>query len=276
VSLLPPSLRRLPGMGNVLRALGISGVPATGYFGAGWPVGTLLLLYWLETIFVTLVVAVLIVAHRRRTRTAGHWNAEPAGASPRVGRNRTATGRRTFLASFLGVMVPFTAGHGVFVAVFALQVFPQEMGPGARVSLDALGVGVAGIAVFLLVSLLVDLVGIGRRPFRWVERLAQRAQGRMVVTHLTIIFGAGAMALFDAPLAFLAVFVGLKALLDLGGLLPDREPEPQTSRTVELLDRWLPNKDGRSFGDQYREEIEAERGRSEAKERVLPPPEVRA
>lgn len=276
MSLLPSSLRRLPGMGRVLRALGISGVPATGYFGAGWPAGTLLLLYWIETILVTLVVALLIVAHRGRTRTAGHWNAGPAGASWRGRRISPRAGSSTFLASFLGVMVPFTAGHGVFVAVFAFQVFPQEIGPGAGVSLDALGAGIAGIAVFLLASLLVDLVGIGGRPFRWVERLAQRAQGRMVVTHLTIIFGAGAMALFDAPLAFLAVFVGLKALLDLGGLLPDHEPRARTSRTVELLDHWLPKKDGRSFGDQYSEEIEAERGRSEANERVLPPPEIPA
>ncbi|HUF77375.1 MAG TPA: DUF6498-containing protein [Thermoanaerobaculia bacterium] len=67
-------LRRLPGMGRVLRALGIGGVPAAGYFGAGWSLGTLLLLYWLETILVTLVVAVLILRHRHATRTAGHFS----------------------------------------------------------------------------------------------------------------------------------------------------------------------------------------------------------
>lgn len=39
----------------MLRALGVSGVPAAGYFGAGWSLGTLLLLYWLETILVTLL-----------------------------------------------------------------------------------------------------------------------------------------------------------------------------------------------------------------------------
>jgi len=108
------------------------------------------------------------------------------------------------------------------VAVFVFQVFPAEIGPGARVSLDALSRGMIGITLFLLAGLLFDLVGIGKRPFRWVERLAQRAQGRMLITHLAILFGAAAMAVFGAPLAFLAVFVGLKALLDLVGMLPDR------------------------------------------------------
>jgi hypothetical protein len=52
----------------------------------------------------------------------------------------------------------------------------------------------------------------------------------MIVTHLTIIFGAGAMAALDAPLGFLVVFVGLKSLLDLGGMLPDRDPSVGAAR----------------------------------------------
>lgn len=267
-------LRRLPGTGRVLRALGIGGVPATGYFGAGWSIGTMLLLYWLETVLVTAVVAVLILLHRHRTRKAGHWNATSRVTTSRNGRTTTRSGKTTFLASFLGVMVPFTAGHGVFVAVFAFQVFPQEIGPAARVSPDALARGMIGITLFLLASLLLDLLGIGQRPFRWVERLAQRAQGRMLVTHLTILFGAAAMAVFDAPLAFLAVFVGLKALLDLGGMLPDRDPKPKVPRAVSSLGRWFPKKEGKSFGDLYREATEAERSESEANEEVIPAAEA--
>jgi hypothetical protein len=269
-------LRRLPGMGRVLRALGIGGVPAAGYFGAGWSLGTLLLLYWLETILVTLVVAVLILRHRHATRTAGHWNAGYTVTTTRWGRTRTRTANTSFLKTFLGVMVPFTAGHGVFVLVFAFLVFPDELGPGARVSLDALADGMAGIGIFLLASLLLDLRGIGQRPFRWVDRLAQRAQGRMLVTHLTIIFGAAAMAVFEAPLALLAVFVVLKALLDLGGLLPDREPKPKAARPAEAVGRRPPKKEKGSFSDHYQEGLEAARARSEANEQVLPPPEIPA
>jgi hypothetical protein len=217
-------LRRLPGTGRVLRALGISGVPATGYFGAGWSVSTLLLLYWVETVLMTLVISVLIVIHRRATRTGGRWSAGHTVRSSWGDRRGTTS----YLASFLSLMVPFTAGHGIFVAVFVFQAFPQTFGPDARPSLDALTDGMIAIGLFLLASLLLDLPGIGRQPFHWLERLTRRAKGRMFVTHLTIIFGAAALAAFEAPIAFLAVFVGLKALLDLGGLLPDRDRSPET------------------------------------------------
>jgi hypothetical protein len=264
--------RRIPGMGRGLRALGVSGVPATGYFGAGWSIGTLLLLYWLETILMTVVVAALIVLHRRRTRKAGHWNSQYTVTTTRKGRTTTRSGETTFLKSFLAVMVPFTAGHGVFVAAFAFLVFPEEMGSAARVSGEALGDGMLAIALFLLVSLLFDLPGIGGRPFRWVESQANRAQGRMIVTHLTIIFGAAAMAAFEAPLAFLAVFVALKSLVDLGGLLPDRQAQPKVPRVAKALGRRLPKKEGKSFGEHYREALEAEQQKAEANEEVLPPP----
>jgi len=271
--------RRVPGTGRILRALGVSGVPATGYFGAGWSMGTLLLLYWIETILMTMVVSALIVLHRRRTRKAGHWTSSYTVTTTRGGKATTRSGDTTFLKGFLSVMVPFTAAHGLFVMMFAFLVFPQEVGPEAGVSFDALRDGLVAIAVFLLGSLLFDLPGLGERPFRWVESQANRAQGRMLVTHLTIIFGAGAMAAFEAPLAFLAVFVGLKSLVDLGGLLPDRSSklnanadEKPVPRAVKALGRRLPKKDGKSFDEGYREALEAERRKAEANEEVLPPP----
>jgi len=68
--------------------------------------------------------------------------------------------------------------------------------------------------------------------------------------------------------------VGLKALLDLGGMLPDRDPKPKIPRGVRSLGRWLPEKQGKSVGDLYREAIEAERSRTEANERTMPATEV--
>ncbi|HSL82589.1 MAG TPA: DUF6498-containing protein, partial [Thermoanaerobaculia bacterium] len=264
---------------RTLRVLGVSGVPATGYFGAGWSIGTLLLLYWIETILMTMVVAALIVLHRRRTRKAGHWNSSYTVTTTRGGKTTTRYGETTFLKGFLSVMVPFTAAHGLFVVMFAFLVFPQEVGPEAGVSFDALGNGLLAIGLFLLGGLLFDLPGLGERPFRWVESQVTRAQGRMIVTHLTIIFGAGAMAMFEAPLAFLAVFVALKSLVDLGGLFPDRSSKPNANadekpvpRAVKTLGRRLPKKGGKGFGEAYREAIEEERRKAEANEEVLPPP----
>lgn len=263
-------LHRLPGAGRAVRALGVGGVPATGYFGAGWSIGTLLVLYWLETILVTLVVAALVLRHRRATRTAGHWGAQPTLGTGR-GRSAPRWSRgATFLRDFLSVMVPFTAAHGVFVALFAFFVFPQEAGPEAGVSAAALADGLVAIAIFMFAGLALDLVGIGRRPFRWIERLGERAKGRVVATHLTIIFGAAALAAFEASTAFLAVFVALKSLVDFGGMLPDRDPPPEAPGALRWLGRRVPAKGGKRFDAAYREAIDAEAARREENEAILP------
>jgi hypothetical protein len=187
----------------------VSGVPAAGYFGAGWPIGTMLALYWIETVLVILSVVVLVKRHRAVARGPG----------------RRPRGKDSYLGEFLGVMVAFTLGHGVFVALFAFLVFPDMIGPSAGVSGRALGVGAVSIAGFLLAGLLFDLYHLGERPFGWVQRYADQAKRRMVVTHLTIIFGAVALFATESPLAFLAVFVGLKALADLVAILAERRAE---------------------------------------------------
>jgi hypothetical protein len=202
-------LRRLPGAGRLLRALGASGVPVAGYFGAGWPIGTMLLLYWIESVLVILSVVVLVQRHRAVTSGPG----------------RRAGGNDSFLGEFLSVVVTFTLGHGVFVALFAFLVFPDLIGPSAGVSARSLGVGALSIAGFLLAGLLFDLYRVGEQPFGWVRRYGDQAKRRMVVTHLTIIFGAIALFATESPIAFLAVFVGLKAVADLVAILAERRTE---------------------------------------------------
>jgi hypothetical protein len=264
--------RRLPGMGRLLRTVGIAGVPAGGYFGAGWPLSTLLLVYWLETVLLTAVIAALIVGHRRRTRKAGHWNVPYTSKITVNGVTTTRSGSTTFLVQFLGVMVPFTLVHGVFVLIFAFLVFPEQIGPEAAISIEALRLGMLGIAIFLLAGFLFDLNGLGNRPFRWVERMAQRAQGRMLITHLTILFGMGALMVFEAPLAFFALFVGFKLLFDLAGLLPDRDPIPgKPSRLIRAFDRLLPAKDGEGFAAEVEKQIAEQLAHQEANEQVLEP-----
>lgn len=210
---MPTFLRQVPGAGRIFRALGISGVPTVGYFGADWPIGTMLILYWVETVLITLSVVVLAWRHQRLTKPPGRRD-------------------RSFRREFLGVMVPFTLGHGVFVAVYAFMGFPQLFGPEARVDARSLGVATLSLSVFLLAALLVDLQGLTRRSFVWVQGHGHRAQGRMIVTHLTIIFGGIALGTLKSSFAFLAVFVGLKALMDLAAILSERRDEDEVSATA--------------------------------------------
>ena len=48
-----------------ITALGLNAIPAAGWFLGEWSAGTMLVLYWLETLIGTLLVAVRIVLHRR-------------------------------------------------------------------------------------------------------------------------------------------------------------------------------------------------------------------
>lgn len=61
---------RLPWVGRLLQALGVNSVPAVGFLGQGWSIGTTLALYWVETVLVIALVATRIVVHRRRSSPA--------------------------------------------------------------------------------------------------------------------------------------------------------------------------------------------------------------
>ena len=272
--------RALPGAGRLLQILGLNGVPAAGFLADGWSIGTTLLLYWVETILVILLVALRIVLHRRLSRRAGHWNVTVTTTIRSAGATRVRHGQASFLASFLTIMVPFTLAHGLFVAILAFFVLPQELGGSsgaestsgaAVVSLSDLRAGITGVAIFLAIGLAIDLHGLRWRPFHWIERVAELAQGRMFVTHLTILFGMFGMAMFGAPQALFIVFVALKTLMDLGAMLPERPPSPDPPRWLAWLDRLGPTKDGVTFSEHYRRSIAEDLARREANERELAP-----
>lgn len=267
-----PLIRRIPGLGRLLQALGVNGVPAAGVLGDGWSIGTALLLYWLETVVVIGLVSVRIVLHRRWTRRAGHWAVDYTVTNTSRGRKTVRHGKTTFLAGFLMVMIPFTAGHGLFVMLLAFLLLPQEGGEAARVSLAHVKLGAAAMGAFLALGLVFDLVGMRERSFGWIERISQRAQGRMFITHLTIIFGMGAMAYFDGPMGLFLVFAGLKLLADLGGLFANDDVQlaPDPPKWLAGLDRLGKKKDGKTFAEHYRESVLADQRKREDNERVLP------
>jgi hypothetical protein len=268
---MKPLVQRIPGLGRLLQALGVNSVPAAGFFGEGWSIGTTLLLYWIETVVVILLVTLRIVLHRRWTRKAGHWAVDYTVTTGSGSGRTTRHGQTTFLTGFLGVMIPFTAAHGLFVMVIAFLMLPQQGGEAARVSFADLRLGAAGMLAFLALGLLFDLVGMRQRSFTWIERVAQRAQGRMFLTHLTIIFGMGAMAWLEAPIGLFLVFAGLKLLADLGGLFAKDEValRPEPPRWLKGLDRLGRQKDGKTFTEHYRDSVLADQKKREDNERVL-------
>lgn len=196
-------MRTMARLLRLLSLLGVNAVPAAGVFLSGWSSATALVLYWWENFFGSLLIAARIVVHRRVTRKRGHY-----------GGARTAAPRASFLAGFLSEMLLFTTAHGMFLAVI-LFFLSQQQGAAAGVNRTELEEGLVGMTGFLLAGLSIDLVGLRERPFAWLKHIADVALGRMLVVHLTIIFGGAAYAYFEQPRTFFGVFIGLKVLLDL-------------------------------------------------------------
>ncbi len=261
-------MRRAGGVvGRLLQLLGLNSVPVAGFFGAGWSPGTALAVYWVEGLFVILFVSVRIVLHRRFTRKAGHYSAASVRRhGEAVAPKSTRSG--SLLSAYLLVIIPFTLVHGLFLALLLFLFLPQEFGAGAGIAPADLRQGTVGVFVFLALGLAIDLVSLRERSFRSLELGVERAMGRILIVHLTILLGMAAVAYFDAPAAFFGVFAGLKLLGDLGGAFPHRELELEPPRWLRFLDR-IKRPDRESFSEHWRRTELRERAIREANERPI-------
>ena len=184
--------------------LGLNAVPGVGFFLAGWSGSTALILYWWENFFGSLLIAILIVVHRKLTRERSDSPDQKTFAA--------------FRANSLSNLFVFTIGHGIFLAAI-LFVISQDQHV-AMVNAMELRPGLLGMTGFLLAGFYVDLIGLGDRSFAWLKRIGDFTFGRVLVVHLTIIFGGAAYVFFGRVRALLAVFIGLKLLLDLAWWWP--------------------------------------------------------
>src|SRR5437763_8798607 len=109
---------------SLLTALGLNAIPALGWFVGDWSAGTTLVLYWLETLIGTLLLAVLIVLHRRVRPSKGHWNYHaPQGQAPQT------SGRSTYLTALIVPAVVFTVAHGIFLVVLGFMAIANHLSP---------------------------------------------------------------------------------------------------------------------------------------------------
>lgn len=255
-------------LGRLAQLLGLNAVPVAGFFGQGWSPGTALAIYWVEGLLVIFFVAARIVLHRRWTRKRGHFRA-PAFHRQQARTVETApVGSGSLLGGYLGVAIPFTLVHGLFLGLLLFLFLPREFGAEAGVVLADLGKGAVGVLAFLALGLAIDLVGLRERSFRSIEVATERAMGRIFVVHMTIIFGMAGAMFFHAPAALFGVFAGFKTLFDLGGAFPHRELALEPPRWAKFLDR-LPARDGETFSEHWRRTEEAARLLREENEEAM-------
>jgi Family of unknown function (DUF6498) len=198
-------------LSRLFLAGGQNAVPLSGWFLAGWTPGTTLVLFWFENLALSLFLAARIAAHWTATRKRGHTNG--------------------FLRTFVLTSLAFTLAHGVFL--FLVLGFLLE---GTVSRQDAIA-GLQWMLAAQVASLAFDLWNIGDWPFAEVRARTDWMMGRVVMVHLSIVFGMFLFMWLEQPWWFFSIFVGLKAMMDIGSLVPQWQPKEPPVWLVRIMDR---------------------------------------
>jgi hypothetical protein len=203
-------------VGAVVALVGANLIPLAGVLWWGWDIWTILALYWVENGIVGLYnVAKILLAQGTGGGPGGGMSVTgvaglPGGASGTVARVSTAG----FFVIHYGI---FWMVHGFFV-LFALPVMADtgtaELAIRAR--LDLVLFGAIGLTISHGVAFWTNY--LGRREYLRVspQRQMWAPYSRLMVLHMTIIFGAFLSAMVGTSIGALIVLVVLKTALDVG------------------------------------------------------------
>ena len=186
-------------------------VPLAGVLFLGWNVWTILIVYWLENG----VVGVINVFKMRRA--SGPY--VPGTVSMTMNGRAVDGAAKAFLIPFFilhyGI---FWTVHGVFVITLPLfaSIWPGQNGSMPFPSIWTIVLAIVALVVSHGLSYRLNYIGRGEYLRTSAARQMFAPYGRLVVLHITIIFGALAIGLTGAPVAAVAVLVVLKTVLDLG------------------------------------------------------------
>ena len=188
-------------------------VPLAGVVFLGWSAWQILVIYWLENGVVGgFNVLKMMKAEGDDGGTAASMTIN--GRSP-VGDSSAAL--IPFFCMHYGI---FWFAHGVIV--FSLLPLFNAMAPDGGSSVpttpDPLGIGLAVVALVISHGLSYRFNFIGGGEYKRVTPKGQmyKPYGRLMVLHVTLIFGAFAIALTGASVAAVAILVLLKIALDVG------------------------------------------------------------
>lgn len=200
-------------------------IPLAGVLFLGWNVWAILVLYWLENGVVGgYNVARIIRAEGDSTGTDSlvRVKGAPSGAMAKA----------AIVPFFLVHYGIFWTVHGVFV--LTLPLFGAIGGSSDLVAdIDPLTIVLALGALVISHGVSFWFNYLGRGEYRTANPMAQMfaPYGRLVVLHVTIIFGAFAIAFLGAPAIVVAILVGLKTVLDLGFHLAEHRRRGATPAT---------------------------------------------
>lgn len=213
---------------SLLFALLINAIPLYGVKVLGWSASTVVGLYWFENVLVAVFTCARIALHRKLTRKRGHWRGGTIGV--KVNDKLLTSG---LLAEYATLAFTFTFAHGIFVGGFLLIAADNHSdNPLWQFSREQFVQGAQWMTAAIVAEFLLDAATIRSRSFAWLRAYVGRRTGRVLIMHLTIIFGMGAMMATESPFAVLYALIAFKTLWDLGasaaganpGSLPDEPP----------------------------------------------------
>jgi hypothetical protein len=244
---------------HLIAVAALNAVPAVGWFIEDWSAGTTLTVYWFENVVACLFVSAQVLVHQRLSPRRGHFRYQAPSGERR-------SPQSSFVSGFLVTSLAFCAAHGIFLGVVLFLLSDHGERGLAAVDWRSVGIGCLYVLVVLIVDFLVDLPGLRNWPFRRVEQTAYRGLGRIVVVHLTLIFGLFAVAVTGASSALFSVFIVLKTLYSLATVLPRWEPTAPPEWLSRTMNR-MPNvRPGTKFEDEWADDQADEAKRREKNE----------
>jgi hypothetical protein len=203
-----------PRFSRLFLAGGQNAVPLSGWFLGGWTPGTTLMLFWFENLALSLFLAARIAAHRAATRKRGHDGG--------------------FLKTFLLTSLGFTLVHGLFLFLI-LAVMLRE-----TVNREDVIAGLQWMLAAQVASLAFDFLSIGGWPFAEIRARADWMMSRVILVHLSILFGMFLLMWMEQPWWFFSIFLCLKAMMDIGSLVPQWNPKEPPAWLVKAMNRLGP------------------------------------
>ncbi|OBF11408.1 hypothetical protein A5727_20565 [Mycobacterium sp. ACS4331] len=254
----------MPRIAHIATWLGVIAIPAVGWFVQDWSGATTLAVYWFETLALCLLVIARIALHQRWTPRRGHFRYR----APSTARRSAPTS--SFISGFALVSIGFSAAHGVFLGIIVLLLTAN--GHHDLIDLDwrSVGFGCLGVMLFLLLDFVLDLLSLRQWSFWQVEQTANRGLSRVVVVHLTLIFGMVGIAVTDAPTALFSAFVVLKSLSALSFAVPQWEPKEPPKWLSRAMNRAPNVHPGESFEEFWVQDRTDESARRAANEQPWP------
>ena len=254
---------------NLLFVLAINAVPLVGVKYHDWSASTVVALYWVENLLVAVFTCARILLHRALTRKRGHWRTNQLGVKV----NEKPSGLGLF-GEYATIAFVFTLAHGIFVGAFILIAGQNHSdNPLWAFSGEQLRRGVQWMAAAMTLEFAIDAATMRSRSFAWIKSYVGRRMGRVLVMHLTIIFGMWGMMATESPFAVLYVLIALKILWDLASSTAGAKMSDSPAQPPAWLGK-LANKVGKDQGGDAKMAADWQRNIEQAKRAAIEDEEV--